>query len=55
MEHKQYGADERPALELTEKALKLKLKLGPSACLYILTPKGKEWLAQELKKQEGAK
>lgn len=53
MEHKQYGADERPALELTEKALKL--KLGPSARLYILTPKGKEWLAQELKKQEGAK
>ncbi len=56
MEQKQYGANERPALELTDKGHDA-AKLGPSARLYILTPKGKAWLREYEKqmKKEGAK
>lgn len=58
MDQTDYRADERPALELTDKGRDEALKkLGPSARLYTLTPKGKAWLREyenNLKK-EGAK
>lgn len=46
-----YGADERPALDLTEKGREEAVKLGASARLYVLTPKGAAWLKAQQEKE----
>lgn len=51
MDKVDYRADERPALELTEKGREEAVKMGASARLYVLTPKGAAWLKAQQEKE----